>query len=69
MSYEAYMGQKATTVYMLRDLKIHSKFTLNEDSELLHVGLQIEGTSTYALTSFISNMSSIQFIMLSFYFN
>jgi len=54
---------------MLRDFKIHSKFTLNEDSELLHFGQQMEGTSTYALTSFVSNMSSLQFTMLSFYYN
>ena len=37
MSYETYLQQKATTVYILRDFKIQSKFTLNEDSELLHV--------------------------------
>ena len=37
MSYEKYLQEKETIVYMLRDLRIHSKFLLNEDSELLHV--------------------------------
>ena len=38
MSYEQYLQENETIVYMLRDLQIHSKFILNEDSELLHVG-------------------------------
>lgn len=42
MSYEEYLQEKETIVYMLRDLKIHNRFILNEDSELLHVGWQMK---------------------------
>ena len=38
MSYEQYLQKKEAVVYMLRDLRIHSRFLLNEDNELLHVG-------------------------------
>ena len=46
MSYEQYFQEKETIVYMLCDLRIHSKFLLNEDSELLHVDSQMKGTLT-----------------------
>lgn len=38
MSYEQYLQENETIAYMLCDLRIHSKFLSNEDSELLHVG-------------------------------
>jgi hypothetical protein len=38
LSYETYLQKKASNVYMLRDLRIHNKFTLNEDNAILHIG-------------------------------
>ena len=38
LSYEAYLQKKENNVYMLRDFWIHSKFTLNEDNAILHIG-------------------------------
>jgi hypothetical protein len=35
--YETYLQKKATSVYMLRDFRIHNKFTLNEDNAILHI--------------------------------
>jgi hypothetical protein len=37
LSYEAYLQKKANSVYMLRDFRIHSIFTLNEDNAILHI--------------------------------
>jgi hypothetical protein len=38
LSYEVYLQKKASNVYMLHDFQIHSKFTLNEDNAILHIG-------------------------------
>ena len=38
LSYETYLQKKASSVYKLRQLRIQSKFTLNEDNEILHIG-------------------------------
>jgi hypothetical protein len=38
MPYEIYLQKKPNIVYMLRDFRVHGKFTLNEDSVVLHVG-------------------------------
>jgi hypothetical protein len=38
LSYETYLQKKASSVYMLRELRIHRKFTLNEDNAILHIG-------------------------------
>ena len=32
LSYEMYLQKKASSVYMLWELRIHNKFTLNEDN-------------------------------------
>jgi hypothetical protein len=36
--YEIYLQKKANIVYMLRDFRVHRKFTLNEDNVILHIG-------------------------------
>jgi hypothetical protein len=38
MQYEIYLQKKPKIVYMLRDFRVHGKFTLNEDNVVLHVG-------------------------------
>jgi hypothetical protein len=38
MQYEIYLQKKPKTIYMLHDFRVHVKFTLNEDSVVLHVG-------------------------------
>jgi hypothetical protein len=38
MPYEIYLQKKLDTVYMLRDLQVHNKFTLNEDNIVLQIG-------------------------------
>jgi hypothetical protein len=35
--YETYLQKKASSVYMLRQLRIQSKFSLNEDNEIFHI--------------------------------
>jgi hypothetical protein len=37
LSYETYLQKKANSVYMLRELQIHKKFTLNEDNAIFHI--------------------------------
>jgi hypothetical protein len=37
LSYETYLQKKASSVYMLRQLQIQRKFTLNEDNAILHI--------------------------------
>jgi hypothetical protein len=37
LSLEAYLQKNTNNVYMLRDFRIHSKFTLNEDNAILHI--------------------------------
>jgi hypothetical protein len=36
--YETYLQKKASSVYMLWELRIHNKFTLNEDNAIFHIG-------------------------------
>jgi hypothetical protein len=40
--YEVYLQKKEKSVYMLRDFRIHSKFTLNEDNAILHINWKIK---------------------------
>jgi hypothetical protein len=37
LSYEMYLQKKVSNVYMLRDLQIHNKFTLNEENAIFHI--------------------------------
>lgn len=37
LPYEIYLQKKANIVYMLCDFRVDSKFTLNEDSVILHI--------------------------------
>ena len=37
MPYEIYLQKKLDIVYMLRDLQVHNKFTLNEDNIVLQI--------------------------------
>jgi hypothetical protein len=39
MSYETYLQKKRATVYMLRDLQVHGRFTVNEDNIVSHLEL------------------------------
>ena len=39
MSYETYLQKKRATVYMLRDLQAHGRFTISEDNIVLHLEL------------------------------
>jgi hypothetical protein len=39
MSYETYLQKKRATVYMLRDLRVHGRFTVNEDNIVSHLEL------------------------------
>jgi hypothetical protein len=38
LSYKTYLQKKASSVYILRELQIHNKFTLNEDNANFHIG-------------------------------
>ena len=38
LSYEVDLQKEEKSVYMLRDFQILSKFTLNEDNAILHIG-------------------------------
>jgi hypothetical protein len=38
MPYEIYLQKKLDIVYMLRDLQVHNKFTLNENNIVLQIG-------------------------------
>jgi hypothetical protein len=38
LSYETYLRKKESNVYMLHEFQIHTKFTLNEDNAILHIG-------------------------------
>jgi hypothetical protein len=42
MSYETYLQKKRATVYMLRDLRVHGRFTVNEDNIVSHLELAEE---------------------------
>jgi hypothetical protein len=42
MSYETYLQKKRATVYMLRDLQAHGRFTVSEDNIVLHLELAEE---------------------------
>jgi hypothetical protein len=39
MSYVTYLHKKTAIVYMLRDLQVRGRFTVNEDNILLHLKL------------------------------
>jgi hypothetical protein len=36
--YEVYLQKKENSIYMLRDFRVHRKFTLNEENSILHIG-------------------------------
>ena len=35
--YEVYLQKKENIFYMLRDFRVHRKFTLNDDYAILHI--------------------------------
>ena len=72
--YETYLQKKTSNVYMLQELRIHRKFTLNEDNAILHIGWRrgkkyqtLAGNEKYLMCLYnISSTSRWMFIRLDY---